>query len=172
MSEYREKNAAYALNSYTWKLLEANLGWKKVLGVPPIIPVQQQPEMLQSNRAFIVYGSAIHPASHLYVLKKEAVSYLIYGTGPTEVNRVCNLLSDTFERQDEAAYDVNEWLAEEALHRNGGHRGVFFTTVKATMVEKAEDPADDEGSYTSGLVLIEAEYTTDKSNIQTSGFTY
>lgn len=175
MAEYKEKNATYALNSYVWKLLEANLGWKRWKGVPPIIPVAQQPEIMQSGEAFLVYGSAFHPPGYLYQHKKEAVSYMVYAPSSTEVNRVVELLFDTFERQDVAAEDVNDWLVEEAKpgNREGGHRGVYFTSVKSTMAEKAEDAPDEEGGYAAGMVLIEMNYTEDpNSTIQTTGFTY
>lgn len=173
MAEYKEKNAVYAFNSYTWKLLEANLGWTRWNSVPPIIPVAQQPEIMQSGKAFIVYGSAFHPPSHLYEHKKEAVSYMVYATSSTEVNRIVELLFDTFQRQDVAAEDINDWLGEEAKHRDGGHRGVYFTTVKSTMAEKAEDAPEEEGGYAAGMVLVELNYTEDTNDtIQTSGFTY
>lgn len=170
---YKEKDAVYALNSYTWKLLEANLGWKRWNGVPPIIPIAQQPEIMQSGEAFIVYGSAFHPPGHLYQRKKEAASYMIYATSSTQVNRIVDLLFETFKRQDDAARDVNDWLVEEANHREGGHRGVHFESVRATMAEKAEDAPQEEGGYAVGLVLIEMYYTQDEnSTIQTTGFTY
>lgn len=171
---YKDKNATYALNSYTWKLLEANLGWTRWNGVPPIIPIAQQPEIMQSGKAFIVYGSAFHPPAHLYQHKKEAVSYMVYATSSTEVNRIVELLFDTFERQDVAAADVNDWLAEEAKPGNrGSHRGVYFTSVKSTMAEKAEDAPDEEGGYAAGMVLVEMYYTEDPNDtIQTTGFTY
>lgn len=172
MADYKEKNAVYALNSYIWKLVEANLGWTRWKGVPPIIPVQQQPEIMQSGKAFMVYGSAFHPPTHLHQHKKQAASYMIYGRSATEVNRIVELIYETFERQDLAAQDVNDWLATEAQHRDGGHRGVYFTTVTSTMAEKAEDPSNEEGGYFAGMVLLEMKYTTDESNIVTSGFTY
>lgn len=175
MANYKGKSALYALNSYVWKLVEANLGWARVSGVPPIVPVQQQPELMQTGKAFIVYGSAYHPPSHLYQHKKEAVSYMIYATSATEVNNIIDLLFDTFERQDVAARDVNDWLVEEAKpgNRTGGHRGVYFTSVKSTMAEKAEDPSEEEGGYFAGMVLIEMQYTQDTNDtIQTTGFTY
>lgn len=171
MADYKEKNAAYALNSYTWKLLRENLGWKEWKGVPPIIPVQQQPELMQSGRAFIVYGSALHPPGHLYQLNTEAVSYVIYAPSATETNRIVNLLFDTFKRQDDAAADVNDWLASEADAR-GSHRGVYFTSINSSIAEKAEDPSDEEGGYFAGMVLLTAQFITDEPNIVTSGFTY
>lgn len=175
MAEYKEKNAVYAFNSYVWKLLEANLGWTRYNGLIPIVPIKQQPEIMQSGKAFIVYGSAFHPPAHLYQHQKEAISYMIYATSSTEVNRIVELLFDTFQRQDEAAADINDWLVEEAKpgNRTGGHRGVYFTTVKSTMAEKAEDAPDEEGGYAAGMVLVELNYTEDPNvTIQTKGFTY
>lgn len=170
---YKEKNATYALNSYVWKLLGANLGWERWKGVPPIIPIAQQPEIMQSGKAFLVYGSAFHPPAHLYQHKREAVSYMVYAPSSTEVNKIVELLFDVFARQDVAAEEVNDWLFEEAKHREGGHRGVYFTTIKSTMGEKAEDAPDEEGGYAAGMVLIELSYTEDENGtIQTSGFAY
>lgn len=168
---YEDKNAAYALNSYLWKLLEANLGWTKVNGLTPIIPVAQQPELMQSGEPFIVYGSAIHQPQHLYVMRKEAVSYMIYATTVGKINETVDLLVEAFERQDEAAIDVNEWLDTEAAGR-GEHRGVYFSTIRVTMAEKAEDAAEEEGGYVVGLVMLETRYTKDSGGIQTTGFTY
>lgn len=168
---YKERSAVYALNSYVWKLLEANLDWKKYNGLTPIIPIAQQPEMMESAKSFIVYGSAFHSPGYLYEHKKEAISYMIYCPTATEVNRVANLLTDVFERQDDAAADVNDWLVVEQSGR-GSHRGVYFTSISCTMAERAEDPPEEEGGYAAGLVLIEAKFTVDKPDIKTTGFTY
>lgn len=161
---YEDKNANYALNSYVWKLLEANLEWDKAdyEGATPIIPLAQQPELMQPGKPFLVYGSARHPSGHLYSLVKEAVSYTIYATSVAEVNRVANLLAETFERQDIAAIDVNEWLVAE-----GSNRGVHFGSIKTTIVEKAE-PAEEEGGFYTGLVMLECVYTVDEHTIITS----
>lgn len=171
----RPTNAVYALNSYVWKLLEANLGWKKSdyhTGTP-IIPVAQQPELMDTGKAFLVYGSAMHPAQHLYALRSGAVSYNVHAVTSTEANAVLSLLAETFERQDEAAADVNEWLAVEGLpgNRPTGKRQVSFTTVKATMSEQAE-PADEEGGYVSGFIMLEIGYVLLERTAQTSGFVY
>jgi hypothetical protein len=118
--------------------------------------------MLQSGEAFIVYGSAIHPATDLYDLNMEAVSYLIYAPTSTEANNIVNLLVETFKRQDVAASDVNDWLAVE-----NKNRGVAFGSIRSVMAEKAE-PADEEGGMVSALVMLEAKYViTAPSEIQT-----
>lgn len=168
----RDKNATYALNSYVWKLVEANLGWEKsdYKGAAPIIPSQQQPEFMEIGKPFIVYGSAIQPAGHLYALRTESVSYNVYGTGHTEVNAVINLLAETFDRQDEAAADVNEWLAIEGPHRPAGKRAVSFGSIRTVMSERAE-PSDEEGGFVAGFIMLEVKYTSIPT-AQTNGFSY
>lgn len=165
MTDWKHKSAAYALNSYTWKLLEANLGWDTYQGTVPIIPTAQQPELMQSAKAFIVYGAATQPASHLYALNTDSISYVIYAPTTTEANNVAVLIYETFKRQDESANDVMEWLTVE-----GKSRGIQFGSVRSVMLAKA-DPAEDEGGYVSALVILEAKYTTDDQGIQTTGFT-
>lgn len=168
---YKEKNVAYALNSYVTKLLEANLDWKKYQGLSRIIPSSQQPELMQSGKPFIVYGYSTHPPGHLYQLERAAISYMVYSTSPTEVNTIISLMNETFRRQDEAAVDVNDWLTTEAAVRAGGHRGVYFSMVKTTVAERAEEAAEEEGGYSVGHILLEALYTTDdNTSFQTTGF--
>ena len=164
---YKAKSAVYALNSYTWQVLKANLGWTEYGGTPLIIPDAQQPELMQSGKPFIVYGSAFQPAMHLYALNTESIAYSIYAPsgdnqpGSTTANNVANLLYEVFKRQDDAAADVNAWLAKEAETRTGGHRGITFGTVRTVMVEKAE-AADQEGGFVSALVMLEARYVVNE----------
>jgi hypothetical protein len=173
MYEDRNYNAVYALNSYLWKLIEANLGWKKsdYGTAQPIIPSAQQPELVATGNPFIVYGSAIQPVSHLYALRTESVSYNVYSESSTEANAVINLFMETFERQDEAARDVNEWLAVEGMQRPGGKRNVSFTSIKPTLSERAE-AADTEGGYVAGFIMMEINYILEARTVQTTGFTY
>lgn len=168
----RDRNAAYALNSYTWKLLEANLGWAKTdyQGAEPIIPIAQQPEFMELGLPFLVYGSSIQPATHLYALRTESLSYTIYAPTTTEVNRIINLLAEVYDRQDEAADDVNSWLAVEAPTRAGDRRQVTFGSVRTVMSERAT-PADEEGGFVSGFILLEMKYVPEATTVQTSGFT-
>lgn len=184
-ADKNQGNATYALNSYTWKLLEANLGWNKSdydNGVA-IIPSAQQPELMTTGNPFLTYGSMIRPTSHLYVLREESIAYNIYSKSSTEVNRVVNLISDAYIRQDDSARDVNEWLSTESgvyhpemnppryVGARGYAREVSFTSIRTMMSERAE-PTDIEGGYVSGFVLIEMQFVPGETGIKTTGFTY
>lgn len=154
---WKGKSAVYALNKYTWALLKENLGWTEFQGVPRIIPIAQQPELMQDGKTFIVYGSAFQPPNHLYALNTESIAYTIYGTSATEVDNVANMLYEVFKRQDEAAADVNAFA----------NSGVSFGSVRCVMTANAE-PADQEGGFVSALVMLEVKYTVDQPPIVTS----
>lgn len=170
---YEVNSAAYALNSYTWKLLEANLGWKKNNNMVPIIPVAQQPELMDAGSSFIVYGASKPTPQHLYVLERQTLVYRVFSESSTEVNKVTELLFETFQRQDEAAADVNQHLDDEVFPDGGRtkRRGVYFATIRSYAVQD-EEPAESEGGYSSASIVIELTFTRDDTNIKTSGFTY
>jgi hypothetical protein len=160
---YKESNAAYALRSYVWKLLRVNLGWdQNDYGLVPIITLAQQPEVMQSGKPFLVYGSAFYSPNHLYALRGESISFNIFSTDVDEANTIANLLMDTFERQDESASDVNDWIDLE--RENGKDRNVSFATINAVLVEKAV-PSDDEGGFVSALVMLDTKYTSERTPV-------
>lgn len=161
----RDFSAVYALNSYLKRLLEVNLGWNTAdyNAGNFVIPLSQQPELMDLGKPFIVYGSAVHGPGHLYALRTDSVAYIINSISATECNQIVNLLVDVFERQDEAAADVNEWID---IENRSPKRGVSFGTVKVNMVERA-DPADQEGGWVNGMVLIEMKYTVQPHTVIT-----
>lgn len=176
---YEDRNAIYALNRYVSKLLKENLGWDSVTYTGPqgtvtssrIVPASQQPEFMATGKPFIVYGSSVGVARHLYANRRESLAYTIYSPSVTEVNKVVNLLVETFERQDEAVEDVNLWLDFEAKQTGRTSRNLAFTSLQPQMGEKAE-PADEEGGYASALFLMDTTYVVNNPTIVTRFNTY
>lgn len=151
---YTNPNAVKALNAYVWKLLQVNLGWTLTdyRGIVPIIPTSQQPEILEIGKPFLVYGASQNPADFLYALKSGSVAYNVYATTVEDCNKITNLLADTFDRQDEAAADVNYYLEQTTTDN------ISFGTIRKTMVQEAA-PADEEGGMYSALVMLSVKYT-------------
>lgn len=159
---YVNPNVSKALNSYTWQLLKTNLGYtdEDYRGVSPIIPTQQQPEIMEIGKPFIVFGTSRHQSDHLYALRAGAVAYNIYATKVVDVNRIANLIAETFERQDDAAADVNYWLHQTDFS------DISFGSIRTKMVQEAE-PTDEEGGMYSALVILEIKYTFDNPTLVT-----
>lgn len=172
MTDYNVTSAVYALNSYTWKLLEANLGWKKNDDLTPIIPSAQQPELMNSGSSFLVYGVSRPTPGHLYALERQTVVYTIFSESSTIVNKVAELLFEAFARQDESAADVNRHMEDEIKHGlRTKSRGVHFASVRSYAAQDQE-PAESEGGYAKTAVVIEIVFTRDDTGIKTTGFTY
>lgn len=169
-----DSEATSALMSYIWKLLRVNLGWKQSdYNMVPVVPVAQQPEVMMSGKPFLVYGSATAPPRHLYALRGESVSVIIYSTDVDEVTTVSRLLTDTFERQDEAASDVNSWLDKEqalqlAADPTWVRRNISFGTISSALVQNAV-PSEQEGGYYSALLILECKYVSGHLAV-TNGF--
>lgn len=168
-------SAAYALNDYTWKLLEYNLGWTKITpagmtaSAVPIVPLSQQPEFMATKKPFIVYSTSVQPSAYLYAQRVETIGYTVFSTTVKETNDTLDVLLGAFERQDEAAEDVNEWLHIQRTS-GGKDRKVMFTTIRNQFVQKAV-PANQEGGFVGGTILLECKYITSVQPV-TSGFTY
>lgn len=169
---YERANAVYALNSYIFKALQVNLNWTSITYTNqfgetvkgrPIIPSQQQPEIIDTGKPFLVYGSTIQPASGTPGLVNEYVVYTVWSTSATDANDIANFLHDLFEDRDNAPDAVNSWLdAEGGYDFNTGtnsrrDRYVSFTAIRSGLIEKAE-PADQEDGWVAASVTIDIQY--------------
>lgn len=182
MVTYLNKSIVYGINSYLKKLLEVNLDWEdetftnslgETFKSSRIIPASQQPELINSGKPFIVYGSTIRSSGHLYALKIETIAYTVYSTSVTEVDKIIGLIDEALTRQDDSAVDLNNWfdLEGETNNRPGGSRDLSVLSTKVVMAQKAE-ASESEGGYSSGTVMLECRYVVGDSGIETSFVTY
>src|SRR6478735_5409637 len=136
---YDTADAVYALNSYINKALTVNLGWTPVtytnsLGdtvkATPIIPSQQQPEFLATNKTFLVYGSAVQPMV-VPGLHSEYIVYTVWSPTVSEANKTANLIHDLFIIREQNADNINTWLDLE-MDASTTHRDRFisFTDIR------------------------------------------
>lgn len=161
----QDYDMVYALNSYLWKVLEANLGWDKADygNRPPIIPANQVTELTQFNKPFIVYGSVIQPEVVPY-METEVVAYTIYGSTATEVNDVMRVMVDAFYGVDESARQVNRWLTVEGTTRTNGPRKVLFKSIRLNNATSS-GPEKQEGGRSDAQVMVTVQYHTHTETI-------
>lgn len=160
MGETVHSDAVYALNSYIWKVVEANLGWDKANygNRAPIVPANQHPEFLQYNKPFIVFGSAVtRGLGGVPYLSTETVAYTIYATTATEANQIMRTLVKALEWMDETAKWVNEWIVEEGLTRVGGERKIRFRSITVTQATSA-GPQQQEAGRVDAQVMLHTQY--------------
>ena len=159
MTDTKHSDAVYALNSYVWKLLQANLGWTTAQygNRRPIVPAAQQPEFLQYEYPFVVYGSAMDKFETEPYINSETVAYTIYGKNANEVNQVMRVLAEALKWMDESANNVNAWLHREGQTRQGGKRPTSFLTIRVLQAASAGSPIS-EGGRVDAQVVVRVKY--------------
>jgi hypothetical protein len=150
-------SAVYAVNRYSWALLNRNLNWQKVNGLVPIIPANQEPEFTQYNAPFMVYGTASEWAGPMWWLQQEQCAYTVYSTSVGEINSAVRVLNETFMRMDEAATDINQFVGKV---NTGQYDDLHFKTFEVVTAQSAQ-AAEEEGGRQNGLIVIRYKYTTE-----------
>lgn len=151
-------NAVHVLNRYVYDLLLVNGGVKTRSaygGRTPIIPSQQQPEFMEYNDPWLVYGFSENTPSDLDMLHSATVAYAIYAAGTyadRDVVKIINIMREAFRRWDDSARDINNYK-----YANTSFRDITFTSMSTGLIE-GPSPSGTEGGRTSGIVSIRYEY--------------
>lgn len=155
---------AFLLRKYIWEVLKVNTDMAEADygNLVPIVPVAEEPEITEYDKPYIVYGFASHPAEPGNHFKKRgSMTFVVYSTKFNEITDILNILETTFEREDEAARDVNAFTS-----RTPGFVGLRFGTISLGFNE-GPAPEEQEGGRQSGLLNIRFEYYVDY-NVVTS----
>lgn len=147
----------YLLRAYAWALLKANTKMREsdYNGLTPIVPVAEEPDIMEFDKPYLVYGYALDSTGGLYARKTGSMSMAVYSANFRELTTILNVLTTAFERQDEAARDVNNFTG-----KTPGFVGIRFGTISVGFVEGGT-PEDSEGGRQSGLINIRFEYYVD-----------
>lgn len=150
---------AYLIRSYAWQLLKNNMPdvWDeaKYGGIIPIVPLAEEPELDEYDGPHIVYGYAIDPTGDLHARKGGSVTFAIYDQNFRRLTKTLNILQAAFERQDEAARDVNEYTSTIPAFI-----GTRFGYIRLGFVEGGS-PEEVEGGRQSALVNVNFEFYVD-----------
>lgn len=153
----------YLLRSYVWALLRNNTEMKTADygGLIPIVPVSEEPELMQYNKPFIVYGYALDSSEDVPVCRTGSMTFAIYSTNFREITKIIDILIYAFGRKDESARDVNEYTSTipEFIGTRFGYISVAFA--------EGGTPEESSGGRESGMVNISFEYYADY-NVVTS----
>lgn len=156
----------YLLRSYTWALLQANdhdtWDTTKYGGMIPIVPLSEEPDLAEYEGPHIVYGYAMHATGSLYIHNEGSLTYAIYDQNFRRLTKTLITLQTAFERQDEAARDVNNYAAgvTGSTAESFPFRGIRFGSIDIGFVEGGS-PEDTEGGRQSALINIRFLYYAD-----------
>lgn len=142
--------AIYDINDY---LLNATpvgemLGYSGV-GLRPIIPVQQQPEMNEQNptHPYIVYAGRSTPDPQQWWMHEDIITYMIWGKEQESLNEIANEIVDVLARLDTSANELNRYLA--SVNRTD----FIFYYVQVTSVMTPEAANAEGGRYGKPLTF-------------------
>lgn len=148
----------YLLRSYIWELLQNNtdMDLTDYNGLVPIVPVSEERELTAFNKPYLVYGYAMDPTeSERSFCQRGSMSMAIYSTNFQEITGILTILSTAFNREDEAARDVNEYTTSISQFV-----GIRFATIAVGFLD-GPSPEETEGGRESGLINIRFEYYVD-----------
>lgn len=147
----------YLLRGYAWEVLKRNTSMKEsdYDGMIPIVPLAEEPEILTFGKPYMVYGYALNSSDSLYARKSGSMTFAIYNPNFRELTKILAVLTTAFERQDDAARDVNRWSSTIPQFV-----GINFGYINIGFVEGGT-PEDTEGGAQSALINIRFEYYVD-----------
>lgn len=152
-------NPVYLLRAYIWQVLKANTDMDESdypNNIVPIIPVSDDPKLAELDKPYIVYGYAFDPTvSERHFIERGSLSLAVISPDFQEIGRILNILRTTFNREDDAARDINAFTS-----RSPAFVGVRFGTVGVGFVE-GPSPEEVEGGRQSGLINIRFECFTE-----------
>jgi hypothetical protein len=152
-------SAAYLLRSYTWQLLKNNMSdvWDedKYGGLTPIVPLSEEPELDEFSGPHIVYGFADDATGSLHARNSGSMTFAIYDDNFRRLGKTMNILKTAFERQDEAAADVNIYTSTIPQFI-----GIRFGTIDIGFTEGGT-PEELEGGRQTALINLRYEYYVD-----------
>lgn len=153
-------NPVYLLRAYAWAVLKANMPdvWTetKYGGKEPIVPVAEEPDLDEYSGPHIVYGYALNSTNvPLYACKYGSMTLAVYDEDFRRLTKTMNVLQAAFERQDEAARDINHFTSARSQFI-----GLRFGSVAIGFVEGGT-PESSEGGRQSALINITFDYYVD-----------
>jgi hypothetical protein len=165
-----EVHPAHIIRSYAWKLLNNNqpFDWttSNYGGKIPIVPLSEEPDISEYSWPYIIYGYAYDPNNRLYARKTGSMTFAIYDQDNRRLGRTMNTLVTAFEREDEAARDVNRYTdmlrdgTVAGSQQNSGFQGLTFGYISMNYVESGV-PEETEGGRQSALISLRYEYHVD-----------
>jgi hypothetical protein len=136
--------AAHVLRLYVWEMLKVNEVLSEVTingkTIIPIVPVQDEPELRDSGKAYIIYGWSENEENNVENIQRGNMAFRIIAE----------------DGEDETAASVNWW---STVYPNNALVGLRFTWVKTILVESA-DPAATEGGQVEGNVMVGYRYVS------------
>lgn len=151
-----------AINSYIWQLLQRDNGWAKINNITPIVPSQQQPELMNSPLPHAVYVSSLDfNSGNLEPVDAEVIHYLIYANDMNIINDSIGTIKNAF-KAFYSAQNINGWINNSLSALDS--RDKYIVTYTEVMDALTANPSSTEGGKYDGYISIRVGYHTTPIN--------
>ena len=158
--------AAHLLRLYAWEMLDANNAIEQITTKDrdtgedilwiPIIPVEDEPELRDSGKAYIIYGWSENEERGDDEVQRGNVAFRIIAEDTNQLSHITSVLARGMNEEDQTANSVNWWSTN---YTGADLVGIRFTWIKTVLVESA-DPASEEGGQVEGNVMVGYRYVS------------
>lgn len=154
-----EVSPSLALRQYVWAVLKANdpVTWNtsKYGGLTPIVPLNEEPELDEFSGPRIVYEYNHPDAGVSYYRQFGNMTLAIRDDNFRRLGKTMNILENTFNRMDESARDVNDYIDRKRVA--GVDLGISFGSINVAFAQSGT-PETQEGGRMVGIVDIEFDF--------------
>jgi hypothetical protein len=145
---------AHILRLYTWEVLKEAEALALVNGKNPIIPLEDEPELSDAGKNYIIYGYSENDINRTEYMRQGTMAFRVIAQNSNDLSKITSIIARAFENSDIATEAVNIFSSNFA---GGVLIGLRFTNVKAIYVESA-DPATSESGPVEGTVSLTYRY--------------
>lgn len=160
-------NPAELLRTYTWEMLRENGVLKLINGLVPVAPIEDVPELRNSEHPYIIYGYSESDQAG-YEIIEGSYAMRIIARNTNELKHISNIVAEAFRGGDETARSVNAWTDSytkkynDSLEDGLDLEGIRFTWIHTVLVE-SPDPSETEGGEVEGSIMVNYRYVSGDS---------
>lgn len=145
---------AYILRLYLWEILREAEALALVNGKIPLIPLEDEPELSDAGKSYIIYGYAENESATLEEIRRGTFAIRVIAVNTNELDRIISIASRAFESSDVATEAVNRF---SSAFTGKALEGIRFTQVKAAHVE-GFNAAPAESGPVEGMLTVSYRY--------------
>lgn len=153
-----EVSPTLALRQYVWALLRANdpTTWTEANygGTIPIVPLNEEPELSEFTGPRIVYEYTHPDSGPAYYRQRGNMTLAIRDDNFRRMGKTMNILETAFNRYDESARDVNDYIQRRKASLD---LGISFGSINVGFSQSGT-PETQEGGRMVGIVDIEFDF--------------
>jgi hypothetical protein len=145
---------AHILRLYIWELIDQEGGMETINDLIPILPVEDEPKVADSHKAYAIYGYAENESRALEQIRDGIFSIRVVAPTYAQLGQILSTIGRGFESSDVATEAVNRYSTQ---YPNQALTGIRFLQAKTSYMEGGEAP-ETEGGPLNGVVNIAYRY--------------